>query len=108
MFFLLYLLPGNNDSADMRPLYFVPERFSPLLSDAAGRGGVYFSLSPHEDEDLPLRLLCGRACVLLAGGLSCDHIYRVLQIGDIPYFNNCFRSYNSMSLEEYQSWALTQ
>lgn len=104
---MLYLYVRNNDSADMRPLYFVPDRFSTLLSDTGSGGGVYFSVSPVESVDLPMRILCGRACVLLAGGMSCEQIYRVLQIEDVSYFENCFKSYNGISSEEYRSWALS-
>jgi hypothetical protein len=91
----------------MRPLYFVPDRFSQLLSDTGSGGGVYFSLSPIESEDLPMRILCGRACVLLAGGMSCEQIYAALQIENILYFEKCFRSYNGISPEDYRSWVLS-
>lgn len=92
-----------NDSADMRPPYFVPDRFSPLLSDAQG-GSVYFSMTPYESEDLYLRILCGRACVLLARGMPFEEVYKCLKIEDIPYFEQCFVQYNGINPHEYSLW----
>lgn len=101
---MLHFLTPCNDSGPMRPPYFVPESYSALLSEAVG--GEFFSLSPMDREDLPLRVLCGRACRLLARGMESDELYRRLNITDIPYFEDCFRSYTGLSSGEYRSWAL--
>jgi len=90
----------------MRPLYFVPDRISPLLSDA-GNGPVYFSTAPYESEDLSLRILCGRACILLARGMDWAALCRTMQIEDIDYFESCFKEYNGLSPDEYRRWALS-
>lgn len=54
-----------------------------------------------------MRILCGRACVLLAGGMTCDQAYLVLKIENISYFESRFREYNGTSPEEYRSWAVS-
>ncbi len=82
--------------------YFVPDRFSPLLSE--GGGGIYFSISPFRTEDLTLRVLCGRACLLMQKGLSPEQSLAALDIENTDLFFECFRGYTGMSPEGYALW----
>ncbi|MDC7234493.1 MAG: hypothetical protein PQJ58_14770 [Spirochaetales bacterium] len=86
----------------MRPLYIVPDNCSSALNTSEGKG-VYFSV--HVPEDLPLRILCGRACVLLSRGMNPEEVYRVLGIEDVSRFEDCFTAYNGMGCREYGQWA---
>jgi hypothetical protein len=98
-------MPGLFDTADMRPLYFIPDITSPIVSDHASEGGVYFSLCPVQPEDLNIRVYCNMACRYLSRGFSWEDVLIKLGLNGEDLLKPHFEKYTGMSPELFALWS---
>ena len=102
---MLDFMVDEYDTADMRPLYFVPDFTSAILSDHNSGGGVYFSLRASPPEDLNIRVYCSMACRFLSQGTSWEDILMRLGFSGEDLLLPHFQKYTGMTPEMYAKWS---
>jgi hypothetical protein len=104
--FSLDFMFGQFDTADMRPLYFVPEFISSILSDHGPDGGIFFSIKNSNPEDLNICFYCNMACRYLSEGESWDDILIKLGFPGEDLLQTYFHDFTGMSPDMYAKWCL--